>query len=118
MIKVLQAGGVRIAIGTDSGATPDYPPGYAVHREMDIYVKSGMTPEQVLVAATRSGAEALGLDKEMGTLEAGKVANLLVLDADPRANILNTRKIARVYREGKEVDRAAMRKRWNSSASR
>ena len=118
MIKILQAGGVRIAIGTDSGATPDYPPGYAVHREMDIYVKSGMTPEQVLIAATRSGAEALGLDKEMGTLEAGKVANLLVLDADPRTNILNTRKIARVYLEGKEVDRAAMRKRWNPSASR
>lgn len=118
MIKVLQAGGVRIAIGTDSGATPDYPPGYAVHREMDIYVKSGMTPEQVLIAATRSGAEALGLDKEMGTLEAGKVANLLVLEADPRTNILNTRKIARVYLEGKEVDRAAMRKRWNPSASR
>ena len=118
MIKVLQAGGVRIAIGTDAGATPDYPPGYPVHREMDIYVKSGMTPEQVLMAATKSGAEALGLAKDMGTLEAGKLANIVVLDADPRADILNTRKISRVYLQGKEVDRAAMRKRWNPAGTR
>ena len=118
MIKVLQAGGVRIAVGTDAGATPDYPPGYPAHREMDIYVKSGMTPEQVLIAATKSGAEALGLAKEMGTLEAGKLANIVVLDADPRADILNTRKIARVYLQGKEIDRAAMRKKWNPSATR
>jgi imidazolonepropionase-like amidohydrolase len=118
MITVLRDGGVRIAIGTDSGATPDYPPGYPVHREMDIYVKGGMTPEQVLVAATKSGAEALGLQKEMGTLEAGKLANLLVLDADPRGDILNTRKIARVYLQGKEVDRAALRKRWTAAATR
>lgn len=118
MITVLQEGGVRIAIGTDAGATPDYPPGYPAHREMDIYVKSGMTPEQVLIAATRSGAEALGLDKEMGTLEAGKLANLLVLDADPRADILNTRKIFRVYLAGKELDRAALRKKWNPGGTR
>jgi imidazolonepropionase-like amidohydrolase len=113
MIEVLQDGGVRIAIGTDAGATPDYPPGYPAHREMDIYVKSGMTPEQVLIAATKAGAEAIGLHKEMGTLEAGKLANLLVLDADPRADHLNTRRIFRVYLQGQEVDRAALRKRWN-----
>ena len=118
MTKVLLGGGVRIAVGTDAGATPDYPPGYPAHREMEIYTKIGMTPEQVITAATKGGAEALRLDREMGTLEAGKLANLLVLDADPRANILNTRKIARVYLQGKEVDRAAMRKRWNPSASR
>jgi imidazolonepropionase-like amidohydrolase len=118
MIRVLQDGGVRIAIGTDAGATPDYPPGYPAHREMDIYVKSGMTPEQVLVAATKSGAEALGLDKDMGTLDVGKLANLLVLDADPRADILNTRKISRVYLQGKEIDRAAMRKKWNPGGTR
>ena len=118
MIKVLQDGGVRIAIGTDAGATPDYPPGYPAHREMDIYVKSGMTPEQVLIAATKSGAEAIGVAKELGTLEAGKLANLLVLDADPRADILNTRKISRVYIKGSELDRAAMRRTWNPGSTR
>lgn len=117
MIKVLQDGGVRIALGTDAGAGPDYPPGYAAHREMELYTKMGMTPEQVLVAATKSGAEALGLDKDMGTLEAGKLANLLVLDADPRSDITNTRKVARVYIQGREVDRTAMRRKWNPVSS-
>ncbi len=113
MIKVLVDGGVRIAIGTDAGALPDYPPGFPTHREMELYTKMGMTPEQVIVAATKSGAEALRLDKEMGTLEPGKQANLLVLDADPRTDIRNTHRIARVYLQGKEVDRAALRRKWN-----
>ena len=112
MIKVLVDGGVRIAIGTDSGALPDYPPGYPTHRELELYSRMGMTPEQIIVAATKSGAEALRLDKEMGTLETGKQANLLILDADPRADIRNTRRIARVYLQGKEVDRAVLRKKW------
>jgi imidazolonepropionase-like amidohydrolase len=118
MIKVLQAGGVRIAIGTDAGATPDYPPGYPVHREMEIYTKIGMTPEQVITAATKSGAEALRLDKDLGTLEKGKVANLLILNADPRTDITNVRKIASVYLAGKEVDRAALRRSWNPAGTK
>lgn len=118
MIKVLLDGGVRIAVGTDAGATPDYPPGYPTHREMEIYTKIGMTPEQVIVAATKSGAEALRLDKELGTLEAGKIANLLVLNADPRTDITNTRKISSVYLQGREVDRTAMRRKWNPAATR
>jgi imidazolonepropionase-like amidohydrolase len=118
MIAVLKAGGVRIAVGTDAGATPDYPPGYPMHREMEIYSKIGMTPEQVLIAATKSGAEALRLDKDLGTLEKGKIANLLVLNADPRMDITNTRKIASVYLAGKEVDRAALRRNWNPAGTK
>jgi imidazolonepropionase-like amidohydrolase len=118
MIKVLMAAGVRIAVGTDAGATPDYPPGYPTHREMGLYARAGMTPEQIIVAATKSGAEALRLDKEMGTLEAGKQANLLILNADPRMDIANTHKIASVYLRGKEVDRAALRRKWNPNATR
>ena len=118
MIKVLQDGGVKIAIGTDSGATPDYPLGFPTHRELEIYMKAGMTAEQVIVAATKTGAEVLRVDKDLGTLEAGKVANLLVLNADPRADITNTRRIAGVYLQGKEIDRAALRKKWNPNATR
>jgi imidazolonepropionase-like amidohydrolase len=118
MIKVLQDGGVRIAVGTDAGATPDYPPGYPTHREMEIYTRIGMTPQQVIVAATKSGAEALRLDKELGTLDAGKVANLLVLNANPLEDITNTHQIARVYLQGREVDRERMRRKWNPNATR
>jgi imidazolonepropionase-like amidohydrolase len=118
MIKVLLDGGVRVAVGTDAGATPDYPPGYPTHREMELYAKAGMTPQQVIVAATKSGAEALGLDKELGTLEAGKIANLLVLNADPLADITNTRKVASVYIQGRELDRTAMRRKWNPTGTK
>src|SRR5207247_2073821 len=113
----LTAGGVRIAIGTDSGATPDYPPGYPVHRELELESRMGMTPQQLVVAATKSGAEALRLDKELGTLEPGKVANLLVLNANPLNDIKNTRKVAAVYIQGKQLDREALRKKWNPKAT-
>jgi len=109
MIKTLLAANVRIVVGTDAGAGADYPPGYPVHREMELYTRIGMTPEQVITAATKSGAEALRLDKDLGTLEAGKLASFLVLDADPRTDIRNTRRIARVYLAGKEVDRQTLR---------
>jgi imidazolonepropionase-like amidohydrolase len=117
MIKTLVDGGVRIAIGTDAGAGPDYPPGWPTHREMETYVALGMTPQQVLTAATKSGAEALRLDKDMGTLEAGKLANLIVLDANPLDDIKNTRKISSVYVQGKAVDRNALRRSWNPKAT-
>jgi imidazolonepropionase-like amidohydrolase len=77
-----------------------------------------MTTEQVIMAATKTGAEVLRVDKDLGTLEAGKVANLLVLNADPRADITNTRRIASVYLQGKEVDRAALRRKWNPAATK
>ena len=76
-----------------------------------------MTPQQLITAATKSSAEALRLDKELGTLEVGKVASLLVLNANPLDDILNTRKIASVYIQGKEVDRAALRRTWNPRAT-
>jgi imidazolonepropionase-like amidohydrolase len=117
MVKVLVDGGVRIAIGTDAGAGPDYPPGWPAHRELEVLNKLGMTPQQLVVAATKSSAEALRLDKELGTLEVGKVANLLVLNANPLDNILNTRRIAAVYIQGREIDRNALRKTWNPRAT-
>ena len=117
MVKVLLDGGVRIAIGTDAGAGPDYPPGWPTHRELEVLNKLGMTPQQLITAATKSSAEALRLDKDLGTLEVGKVASLLVLNANPLDNILNTRKIASVYIQGKEVDRTGLRRTWNPRAT-
>ena len=97
--------GMTIAFGTD-GNTP-----WAAHVEMEDMVAAGMTPAQVLVAATRNAAAVLDL-ADMGTLETGKSADFIVLEANPLDDITNTRRIASVYLRGEEVDRAGVSARW------
>jgi imidazolonepropionase-like amidohydrolase len=101
----LNSAGVRITLGTD-GNTP-----YAHHIEMADMVAAGMTPAQVIVAATKSSAEVLGLT-DVGVIATGKSADFLVLDANPLDNITNTRRIHAVYLRGIPVDRAALRAKW------
>jgi imidazolonepropionase-like amidohydrolase len=98
----MSAAGVTIVLGTD-GNTP-----YAAHVEMLDMVKAGMTPMQVLVAATRNGAQFLKLT-DTGTIEVNKSADLLVLDANPLDDITNTRRISSVYLRGAVVDRSSYR---------
>jgi imidazolonepropionase-like amidohydrolase len=104
----LNAAGVRVAFGTD-GNVP-----WSHHLEMADMVAAGMTPAQVIVAATRTSAEVLQLP-DVGTLAAGKSADFIVLEANPLDDITNTRRIASVYLRGSEVDRAAMRARWQAA---
>ena len=80
-------------------------------------VLSGMTPAQVVVGATRNSAALLQL-KDVGSVENGKSADFLVLDATPLDNIANTRRINAVYLRGAQVDRAALRARWTAKASK
>jgi imidazolonepropionase-like amidohydrolase len=94
----MSAAGVKVAVGSD-GNTP-----YAPHMEMADMVAAGMTPAQVIIAATRNGAEFLRMS-DSGTIEAGKSADLLVLDANPLDDITNTRKISAVYLRGVAVNR-------------
>jgi imidazolonepropionase-like amidohydrolase len=95
----LNAAGVRITLGTD-GNRP-----WGPHEEMEDMVAAGMTPMQVIVAATRNSAEFLRL-ADAGTLQAGKSADFIVLDANPLDDIRNTRRISAVVLRGAPVDRS------------
>jgi imidazolonepropionase-like amidohydrolase len=103
-LKKLNDAGVRIGFGTDSGTTV----GWTDHEELADMVTAGMTPAQVITAATRTSAAILKMD-QLGTLAAGKSADFIVLDANPLDNITNSRKISKVYLRGKEVDRAGLK---------
>jgi hypothetical protein len=87
--------------------TPAYL-GWSTHIEMESMVKAGLTPREVITAATRDAAQFLGID-QLGMVAAGKNADFLVLDANPLDNIANTRRISRVYLRGGQIDRAALR---------
>jgi imidazolonepropionase-like amidohydrolase len=102
-LKRLSDGGVMIAMGTDSGTGTGRWQGYFEHVEMELMVQAGMTPMQTLVAATGNAAKVMKVDGEVGTLQPGKRADLVVLNADPLADIKNTRSIASVWIDGRQL---------------
>lgn len=101
--------GVKIALGTD-GNVP-----WGAHLEMADMVAAGMTPAEVLVAATRNAAEFMQLP-DMGMVAPGKSADFIVLEANPLDDIANTRRIRDVYLRGERLDRAAFAAAWTASA--
>jgi imidazolonepropionase-like amidohydrolase len=102
-LKKIFDAGVRVALGTDSGAFPIRAQGFAEHLEMQLLNEAGLTPLQAIMAATKNAAEALQLN-DYGTIEKGKVADLLILNGDPSSDIKNTRKIFAVYKAGKKIE--------------
>ena len=102
-LKKLFDAGVKVAFGTDTGPPARFQ-GFFEHRELELMVQAGLTPAQALQIATLNSAECLRAEKDTGTLAKGKRADLIVLDADPLENILNTRKINQVWIGGREVN--------------
>jgi imidazolonepropionase-like amidohydrolase len=103
----LNAAGVTIGFGTDAGVSVGWP----AHAELADMVTAGMTPAQVIVAATRTSAAILKLD-QLGGIAPGKSADFIVLAGNPLEDITNARRIDRVYLRGQAIDRAALKAAW------
>ena len=99
LVKAAVDAGLLVTAGTDKGV-----PGFSLQRELEIYVQGGLTPLQVLQTATIMPARAMKLDNDLGTLETGKLADLVVLDADPLENISNVRTARMVAAHGRLYD--------------
>lgn len=96
IIFALHRAGVPIVAGTDVGV-----PGHTLHRELELYVKAGMTPLEAIQTATTTPARVMKVENEVGTIEPGKRADLIVLDANPLTNISNIRKVSLVMTQGR-----------------
>jgi hypothetical protein len=105
-IRELHKDGLDVVAGTDQNI-----PGYSLHREMELYVEAGFTPMEALEAATSVPARVMGLYKKAGTIELGKQADMVLLDADPLVDIHNTRRILKIIADGAIYDSAPL---WES----
>jgi imidazolonepropionase-like amidohydrolase len=99
LVKAAVDAGLIVTAGTDKGV-----PGFSLQRELEIYVQGGLTPLEAIQSATLMPARAMKLDRDLGTIEAGKFADLVVLDGDPLANISNIRGARMVVSQGRLYD--------------
>lgn len=107
-VQEMREVGVRIMAGSDVAVLGIYP-GVSLIEELELFVDSiGMSPGEALAAATREPAKFLGLADSAGTIETGKVADLLLVDADPLADVGNLRRVRAVVRAGRLLDHAAL----------
>ncbi len=105
VIRSMRDAHVPLLAGTDTAAGVDVLPGFSLHTELEYFVEAGLSPMEALQTATRNPAEYLGLLSETGTVEKNKTANLVLLDANPLANIRNTRKVWAVILNGRLLTR-------------
>jgi imidazolonepropionase-like amidohydrolase len=106
IVGALHRAGVTIVAGTDQVV-----PGHSLHREIELYVKAGFTPMEAIQAATIVPARVMKVDKDLGTVEPGKVADLIILDANPLEAISNIRRVRTVISGGRTYDCAQL---WQS----
>ncbi len=108
-LKKLYDADVLIALGTDSGAMPLRAQGFSEHLELELMVQAGLTPLQSITVGTKNAAKLLKIDKRYGTIEKGKIADLLILKGDPAKDIKQTRSIYAIYKAGKEVSKGPLK---------
>lgn len=106
IVKALSDAGVAVVAGTDEGV-----PGHSVHREIELYTEAGLTPLQALQAATIVPARAMTLERELGTIEPGKRADLAILEGNPLDDIHNVRRVRWTVANGRMYEAAAL---WKS----
>jgi imidazolonepropionase-like amidohydrolase len=99
VIGALHKAGVVIVPGSDTGLV-----GYGLHRELELYVEAGMTPMEAIQSATIVSARAMNLDRDSGTIEPGKRADMVLVDGDPLTDITNLRNVVRVISSGRLMD--------------
>jgi imidazolonepropionase-like amidohydrolase len=106
IVGALHKAGIPVVAGTDQAV-----PGHSLHREIELYVQAGFTPMEAIQAATIVPAQVMGIDKEVGTVEAGKRADLIVIHGDPLQDIHNTRNVEYVVTDGTMYNAAEL---WKS----
>ncbi|MGZ7102058.1 MAG: amidohydrolase family protein [Candidatus Angelobacter sp.] len=105
-VRLLHQAGVPIVAGTDQAV-----PGFSLDREIELYVQAGFTPMEAIQAATLVPARAMGMEKDSGTIEAGKRADVILVDGNPLENISDIRKVSTVFAGGRMYQPAAL---WTS----
>ena len=99
--------GIPLLTGTDMGANPLCFPGVGVHNELEALVEAGLSTDEALMTATFNPAKFMGLEADLGSVETGKIADLVILESNPLEDISHVRAIWGVVRDGKLIDRAA-----------
>ena len=107
-LRTLHAAGVTLGIGTDAAYPPGSWPGEALHYELELTVRAGLKPIEAIKMATYNNAWYIGIEDEVGSIESGKIADLLIVKGNPAENISDTRNIVHVIQDGKLVNRKAL----------
>lgn len=116
MIRDMDAAGVKILAGTDAPVTYAFP-GFSLHDELELLVQAGMTPMESLQSATKNAAAFLGISSSSGTIEKGKIADLVLLDANPLDDIRNTQRIKAVVFQGRLIPESELASMLSAAAS-
>ena len=107
-VRAMRAHGVRFLSGTDSPSYPGTIAGFDLHDELQLLVRAGFTPAEALKSATCDAAEFMGKQNDFGSVTPGKMADLVLLNANPLTDIRNTTSISAVFLMGEEFDRSAL----------